>query len=67
LAARLLLHVRHEGEFLGVAPTGASATLAITTLLTVRDGRCVERWSTADMFGLLQQLQAPASAPGAAA
>jgi hypothetical protein len=61
------LAVRHEGEFLGVAPTGASATLAITTLLTVRDGRCVERWSTADMFGLLQQLQAPASAPGAAA
>ncbi|HEV8151413.1 MAG TPA: ester cyclase [Solirubrobacteraceae bacterium] len=59
--------MRHEGEFLGVAPTGASATLAITTLLTVRDGRCVERWSTADMFGLLQQLQAPASAPGAAA
>jgi predicted ester cyclase len=58
LAARLLLHLKHEGPFMGVEPTGNDAVLAITTLLTVRDGRCVERWSTADMMGLMMQLGA---------
>jgi predicted ester cyclase len=64
LAARLLLHVKHEGPFMGVEPTGRDAVLAITTLLTLRDGRCVERWSTADMLGLMMQLgaiEAPAA------
>jgi predicted ester cyclase len=64
LAARLLLHLTHEGPFMGVEPTGRDAVLAITTLLTVRDGRCVERWSTADMLGLMMQLgaiEAPAA------
>jgi predicted ester cyclase len=58
LAARLLISGRHEAPFLGVPATGNEAHLAITTILTVRDGRCVERWSTADMYGLMIQLGA---------
>lgn len=58
LAARLLFDLVHEGEFMGIDPTGAPAKFAITTVLTMRDGRCVERWSTADMYGLLIQLGA---------
>jgi predicted ester cyclase len=58
LAVRLLIRARHEGEFMGVAPTGNDVALAITTILTMRDGRCVERWSTADMLGLLIQIGA---------
>jgi len=56
IAARLLLHVVHEGEFLGAQPTGRSAVMGITTILTMRDGKCVERWSTADIYGLLVQV-----------
>jgi steroid delta-isomerase-like uncharacterized protein len=58
LAARLLLSGRHEGPFLGVPPSGNDVQLAITTILTMRDGKCVERWSTADMLGLLIQVGA---------
>jgi predicted ester cyclase len=58
LAARFVISGRHEGEFMGIPPTGNDARLAITTILTVRDGKCVERWSTADMLGLLIQLGA---------
>ena len=65
LAARLVFDLRHEGEFMGVAPTGAPATFAITTILTMRDGRCVERWSTADMYGLMVQLGAIPRPPAA--
>jgi steroid delta-isomerase-like uncharacterized protein len=58
LAARLLLTGPHEGPFLGIPPTGNPVQLSITTVLTMRDGKCVERWSTADMLGLLIQLGA---------
>jgi predicted ester cyclase len=58
LAARLLLKGPHEGPFLGAPPSGNDVQLAITTILTMRDGKCVERWSTADMLGLLIQVGA---------
>ena len=57
LAARLLIKGRHTGEFMGVPPSG-NDVLAITTILTMRDGKCIERWSTADMFGLMIQIGA---------
>jgi predicted ester cyclase len=58
LAARLLLKGRHEGEFLGVPASGNDVALSITTILRMEDGKCVERWSTADMLGLLIQVGA---------
>lgn len=58
LAARLVLSGPHEGPFLGVPASGADVQLPITTILTMRDGKCVERWSTADMLGLLIQVGA---------
>ena len=58
LAARLLLSGPHEGPFLGAPASGNDVQLAITTILTMRDGKCVERWSTADMLGLLIQVGA---------
>jgi steroid delta-isomerase-like uncharacterized protein len=58
LAARLVLSGPHEGPFLGAPASGNDIQLAITTILTMRDGKCVERWSTADMLGLLIQVGA---------
>jgi predicted ester cyclase len=58
LAARILIKGRHQGEFMGVPPSGNDVQQAITTILTMRDGKCVERWSTADMFGLMIQIGA---------
>jgi steroid delta-isomerase-like uncharacterized protein len=64
LAARLVLSGPHEGPFLGVPASGNDVQLAMTTILTMRDGKCVERWSTADMLGLLIQVGA-VTPPGA--
>ena len=58
LGVRLVISARHEGEFMGVPATGNDVQLAMTTILTMRDGKCVERWSTADMLGLLIQIGA---------
>ena len=56
--------VTSPGISLGVPASGNDVQLAITTILTMRDGKCVERWSTADMLGLLIQVGAvPPPAP----
>ena len=58
LAARLVFSLHHAGEFMGVPASDNDAVFVITTILTMRDGVCVERWSTADMYGLMVQLGA---------
>src|SRR4051794_12738369 len=64
LAIRLVTRVQQTGgDFMGLPPSGKEASFAQTTILTVRDGRCVERWTTIDMLGLMSQLgAAPAPA-----
>ena len=49
---------RHVAEFMGVPATGREIALDGITVLHFRDGRCIERWSQADMLGLLAQLGA---------
>jgi predicted ester cyclase len=49
---------RHDGEFMGTSPTGNLIAVPGITILAMRDGRCVERWSQADMLGLMVQIGA---------
>ena len=48
--------VVQHGEFLGIPPTGKSATYSGIDIFTLRDGRMAEHWDVVDVFGLLQQL-----------
>lgn len=58
LVCRFTLTGRHDGPFLGVPATGRDVVLPGMTVLHFRDGRCVERWSCADMLGVLVQIGA---------
>jgi predicted ester cyclase len=49
---------RHVDEFMGVPATGGSIALPGITILHFRGDRCVERFSQADMLGLLIQIGA---------
>ncbi len=63
VVARFVMRGRHEGEFLGVPRTGREIEINGITILRFRDRKLVERWSQADMLGLLVQfgaLPAPA-------
>ncbi|MER5640749.1 ester cyclase [Kitasatospora sp. NPDC002227] len=46
----------HQGELLGVAPTGRPLRLPGINIFRLRDGRIVERWGRLDEYGLLRQL-----------
>ena len=48
----------HQGEFLGVAPTGKRVTMAGIDIFRIADGKIVELWGQEDVLGMMQQLGA---------
>ena len=65
---RVVLHDvvrgRHDGEFMGVAPTGKQASFEFIHIFRLADGRIAERWGVVDAMGLMAQLGAlPAPQP----
>jgi predicted ester cyclase len=56
VAVRFDFAGEHHGEFLGVAPTGRSVLMHAHTIMRFKDGRVVERWMTADVMGLMNQI-----------
>lgn len=56
VAYRATLSGTHEGELLGMAPTGRSFRVQHMHMLRMRDGRASEHWATRDDLGMLQQL-----------
>jgi steroid delta-isomerase-like uncharacterized protein len=52
----------HEGELMGVQPTGKETTVTGITISRLKDGKVAEEWSSWDTFGMLVQLGA-VSAP----
>ena len=50
----------HQGEIMGVAPTGNQVTITGITIEQIAEGKIVEEWNNWDVLGVLQQLGAVA-------
>ena len=48
----------HEGEFMGVPPTGKSVSFGVIDILRVAGAKFVEHWGQMDSMGIMQQLGA---------
>jgi steroid delta-isomerase-like uncharacterized protein len=48
----------HNGELMGVPPTGADIAVEAITILRIADGQIAEEWTVWDALGLLQQVGA---------
>lgn len=46
----------HQGEYLGIAPTGKQVTYTAITIYRIVGGKVVESWQEGDRVGLVQQL-----------
>lgn len=53
---RLTWHATHQGEFMGIPPTGNTLTVTEIHVNRIAEGRIVERWSEVDRLGLMRQL-----------
>lgn len=58
VAMRLTIRGTHEGEMMGIAPTGNEVEFQNTVFHRMEDGKIAERWVQPDVLGLLQQLGA---------
>ena len=56
VATRKTFHGTHEGEFMGIPPSGRSVSMGLIDVVRIDDGRVVEHWSVGDSLGLMQQL-----------
>ena len=58
----------HEGELMGIAPTGNRVEVAGMDISRISGGKIAESWSNYDVMGMMQQLgvvPAPGQAQGA--
>jgi predicted ester cyclase len=56
VVARITMHGRHVGEFLGKPPTGKEYAAKQIHIWRVTDGKVVEHWSVRDDLGQVLQL-----------
>jgi predicted ester cyclase len=62
---RITCYGTHQGECSGIRPTGRPVSFEIIEISRVgADGKFAERWSSADLPGVLRQLAGPARASG---
>lgn len=64
VSVRMTQRGTHDGEFLGVAPTGNPFEIKAMAFAHLEGGKVVERWVQPDLLGLMQQLGA-VEMPGA--
>ena len=53
---RFTVRFTHQGEFMGVAPTGKAITFSGTDTYRIAGGKLAECWSNIDWLGFRQQL-----------
>lgn len=56
IAMRQSFSGTHEGEFMGIEPTGNEVESTSFLICRVEDGKIAETWVETDMLGLLEQL-----------
>jgi predicted ester cyclase len=58
VALRFTFRGVHQGEFMGIAPTGKEVTMSGIDILRIADGKLVEMWNQEDVLGMMRQLGA---------
>jgi predicted ester cyclase len=56
VATRKTFHDTHEGEFMGIPPSGKTVTMGLIDVVRISEGQVVEHWSIGDNLGMMQQL-----------
>ena len=56
VAVRGEIRGTHQGELMGIPPTGKRVTVSLIDINRIENGKLTERWGQADMLGMMQQL-----------
>ncbi len=55
-AIRATIRGTHQGEFMGIPPTGREIAVQTIDIVRIRDGQATEHWGLTDMAAMLTQL-----------
>jgi steroid delta-isomerase-like uncharacterized protein len=58
VVSRVTVRGTHQGEFMGIPPTGKQISWTAIAIDRFEAGKFIENWFSSDMLGLLQQLGA---------
>lgn len=58
VVARWTVHGTHQGELMGIPPTGRQVTVTAIEIFRLANGKIAEQWVAVDNLGLLQQIGA---------
>ncbi len=58
VAVRCIASGTHEGEFMGIAPTGKRFAIEQVHWVRIADGKLAEHWAVRDDLGMMRQLGA---------
>jgi steroid delta-isomerase-like uncharacterized protein len=56
VATRKTYRGTHQGQFLGLPPTGRPVSVGLIDMMRLVDGKVVEHWNVGDDLSMLQQL-----------
>ena len=56
VATRKTFHGTHQGEVMGILPTGQQVSIGPIDIVRVSDGKVVEHWSMGDNLGMMRQI-----------
>ena len=58
VVVRVTMRGTHQGEFMGIPPTGKQVSVTVIGIDRFKDGKFVESWFNEDDLGFMQQLGA---------
>jgi predicted ester cyclase len=58
VVARWRSRATHQGNYMGIAPTGNRIELTGISIYRIEEGEIAESWTVEDQFGLMQQIGA---------
>jgi steroid delta-isomerase-like uncharacterized protein len=58
VVTRKTLRGTHQGDLMGIPPTGKTVAIEVIDILAVTDGKITDHWNLVDQLGLLKQLGA---------
>jgi steroid delta-isomerase-like uncharacterized protein len=56
VVTRKTLRGTHQGDLLGIPPSGKTVDIDVIDILRVRDGRITDHWNLVDQLSLMRQL-----------
>jgi predicted ester cyclase len=56
VVTRITIRGTHQGELMGIPPTGRQIAVSALSIDRISDGKIAEEWVNSDVLGMLQQL-----------